>query len=363
MTIGRNLVVGKGPLDADPGQNQWLRNNSNTTFTAFDDFGADSTFSIGTGDLNGDNDLEVVVGNDTADTLWRQTAPGVFVEAPFQLGGALTRAVEIANFNGDTAADILTLGRDGGTNIVYLNSGTGASYTSVVVNLNGIANPADAAVLDADQDDDLDIWVGNGFTSEQADRIYFNNGDGTFAMGQGLSIRETRVTLAADFDGDGLDDVWVGSGRGNHALYSRRVDPVVAYAESFGLTDGDAAPLADPDRDNLPNWAEFAFALNPDLADNQPVDADGSAGVPRMHVGMDQAGNEYLGGWAIRPIGISSILYTLMYSVDFSFDQSQPQSGEILEQVSPTHQRVLLRRFINVGGDRENARVEVEYAP
>jgi hypothetical protein len=56
--------------------------------------------------------------------------------------------------------------------------------------------------------------------------------------------------------------------------------PFAAWAISKGLTSTNNSPSDDPDRDGASNLAEFAYNLNPFVADARPVTPSGTAGLP-----------------------------------------------------------------------------------
>jgi len=58
------------------------------------------------------------------------------------------------------------------------------------------------------------------------------------------------------------------------------VPPYVTWARSFALVGADAEPTADPDHDSVQNVAEFAYNMNPRIADAHWVSPSGSTGLP-----------------------------------------------------------------------------------
>jgi hypothetical protein len=66
-------------------------------------------------------------------------------------------------------------------------------------------------------------------------------------------------------------------------VYSLPNTPYNAWAGSNNLTGANAAPAADPDHDGVSNLLEFAYNLNPKVADAFPVLPNGTAGLPAAH--------------------------------------------------------------------------------
>jgi len=62
--------------------------------------------------------------------------------------------------------------------------------------------------------------------------------------------------------------------------YSLALSPYASWALANGLTSTNNAPTADPDNDGAANLSEFAYNLNPLLADAQPIAPSGTNGIP-----------------------------------------------------------------------------------
>lgn len=131
-----------------------------------------------------------------------------------QSGPALAKG----DVNGDGLEDLFVGGSAGNPSYIFTQNRRGKFRKS---ELGGStqSEDTDATFLDFDQDGDLDLYVASGsneFDSqspEYQDRIYINNGRGSFSLGTGIlpeMLSSSGSVTAADFDGDGDTDLFVG---------------------------------------------------------------------------------------------------------------------------------------------------------
>ncbi|MEZ5464074.1 MAG: VCBS repeat-containing protein [Lysobacteraceae bacterium] len=135
---------------------------------------ADYTRALALGDVDGDGDLDLVVGNAGSDTATPST---------FQ------------------------------ANHLYLNNGTNAPFASVVaitIAPPDLHHTLAVALGDVDGDGDLDMIAGN---SDSRNRLYFNDGSGGFDAGHDITADSfgTFALALGDLDGDGDLDLVVGN--------------------------------------------------------------------------------------------------------------------------------------------------------
>jgi hypothetical protein len=203
-----------------------------------------ATYSAALGDLDGDGDLDGLVGNAATCQMFANGGRGEFtahrwLSAPGD-SGAWSWAVALGDVDGDGDLDVFGAGCCGSStspggilhshNVVWLNDGTGVFRDSG--QRLGESGSKAVALGDLDGDGDLDAFVGNSHESSgvsrpnQPNKIWLNDGTGRFSdSGQLLGRAETQALDLGDVDGDGdLDalaanigsnEVWLNDGSGN----------------------------------------------------------------------------------------------------------------------------------------------------
>ncbi|MCI0587410.1 MAG: VCBS repeat-containing protein [Planctomycetes bacterium] len=211
------------------------------------------TRSLALGDVDGDGDPDALLGNDlgSQSLLQLNDGTGVFTDATSQLPAFAgnTKALAVGDLDGDGDLDAL-LGNNGVSRL-YVNGGTGI-FTNASPQLPSIQEATESLALgDVDGDGDLDALLGNGGTQN---RLYLNDGSGTFADVTAQPAPETQATQSlalGDIDGDGDLDallgndgqsrLYVNAGTGIYADATPQI-PAFAddtYAVALGDVDGD----------------------------------------------------------------------------------------------------------------------------
>jgi len=162
-------VDGDGDLDLVVGneeqQNRIYLNDGDGTFdTISRTVGPvnDFTYGLALGDLDGDGDLDLVVGNMGQSAVYLNDGDGTFDTTSYNVGTSIDEVLGVAlgDLDGDGDLDLVTA--NDGPNVVYLNDGGGHPFDTTTHVVDPVSdNTWDVALGDIDGDGDLDLAVGN----------------------------------------------------------------------------------------------------------------------------------------------------------------------------------------------------------
>ncbi len=165
-------------------------------------------------DLDGDDVLDMVSGNtlvtqgvDAPSIAWKNDGAGVFTTIGTAATGSLTESIALGDLDGDDDPDLLEGNYNGG-NRVWMNDGAGVfAQTGQWLGLGDTMS----VVLG-----DLDLVTGN----DGANLVWKNMGAGIFTdTGQLLGSLNTDSVGLGDVDGDGDPDIVVGNRDGPNRIY------------------------------------------------------------------------------------------------------------------------------------------------
>jgi hypothetical protein len=145
-------------------------------------------------------------------------------------------------------------------------------------------------------------------------------------------------------------------------VYSVPLSPYAAWALARGLTGANNAPAADPDNDFANNLAEFAYNLNPLLADAAPIPPSGTNGLPAARY-LSNVSSGVLEVEFPRRKGPSAV--GLTYTVQFSGDLTTWSTGlaPTITSLNADWERVLVRDSVIGPNPSRFARVVLTYQP
>jgi hypothetical protein len=170
--------------------------------------------------LDGDGHVDLVTVDQGDGEVWVLDGHGdgtfaAMSGSPFNLNAGSLRDVAVADFNGDTKADLAVSSYSNST-VTILDGNGGGSFTAGTV----IHTPSGAqqlAVGDFAQDNAPSLAIGTSCCAGQVD-LWLDDGHGNFseAPGAPYHVGDQQATLAsASFYGDGLPDLAVGDCTGS----------------------------------------------------------------------------------------------------------------------------------------------------
>ncbi|MEY5061385.1 MAG: hypothetical protein RIS45_1306 [Planctomycetota bacterium] len=172
------------------------------------------------GDIDNDLDLDFHVATRASaansSQLWINNGAGTFARLATFVTDATAYSYDFGDIEGDGDLDLIGVNA-GATNTELLlrNNGAGTSWTAVNAQIspNPTVDDNDSRFIDFDNDGDLDLLVA---ALGGADRIYRNNGTGTFTQvttGILPSIVDSSLDVkVGDVSGDGKPDIITAQG-------------------------------------------------------------------------------------------------------------------------------------------------------
>jgi gliding motility-associated-like protein len=215
---------------------------------------------IAVGDMNKDNNLDVLVSNrGTPDDVYIYFGDGAGnFSAPTIIAITNVWDIAVADFNGDTNLDFAVV--IAGTVQIWLNNGTGMSYTAGTT-ITGFNTVEDILAANLDDDGDIDIIAGGAYT--------LNDGTGSFSARIILPQTGNEYTVG-DINKDGHPDiiandnsqnttnarVFIGDGLGNFILLAK------FESNSFfnGVEIADVNNDSNPDVVGIGSWGGVPYA-------------------------------------------------------------------------------------------------------
>jgi len=179
---------------------------------------------------------------------YRNDGKGVFQAAGEALGQMATTGGTLADFNGDGRLDLVTSGRDGNPNVLWLDAKEKAQVMP--------SNHAWKVVSgDLDADGDQDLFFANCFDYSArvaiANEVWFNDGKGHFTRSDQVHAQTSSFDARLhdfDWDGDldafvvtqdGFDELWLNNGKGVFKRSAQQLGAVDGKGNGMGMGDVD----------------------------------------------------------------------------------------------------------------------------
>jgi len=208
------------------------------------------------GDLDGDGDLDAFVANSGAggagepNRVWLNDGDGTFTQSAESYGTFDSRDVSLGDLDGDGDLDAFVANGSGGgssePNRVWLNDGDGTFTQSV--ESYGISASQGLSLGDLDGDGDLDAFIAEA--DYGANSVWLNDGDGTFTQSvESYGVQWSWDVSLGDLDGDGDLDAfvanvfanraWLNDGDGTFTPNGEPYEEQFSVRVSLGDLDGD----------------------------------------------------------------------------------------------------------------------------
>ncbi|WP_370478075.1 MopE-related protein [Tamlana flava] len=272
--------------------------NGNFTLVAGTPFPDVYKSTIDFADVDGDNDLDVLItGSGTNNaaayaTLYLNNGAGIFTEV---IGTPFTPTyqgdVEFEDVNGDGNLDVLICGLGGSSahSELYINDGSGNFTLVAGTPFVGVwLCSVDFADINGDGTQDLLITGADWSGGVESTKLYANDGTGTFTevVTPFVQVADSSVRFF-DMDGDGDQDVIItgNSGSWNTEIYSNDGSGnfFKEYCTPFAGSTGAAIALADVDNDGdedlmIPgNWTSTGISTKLYINNSQPGGSSAAA--------------------------------------------------------------------------------------
>ena len=245
-----------GDLDAFVGNHNqadkvWINDGSGNFTDSGQSLGDSESYGVELGDVDNDGDLDAFVGKDGK--VWINDGNATFADSGQSLGGSRSIGVALGDMDNDGDLDAFVTHRfPTEDHEVWLNDGVG-NFTDSRQSISA-GYSISVSLGDVDGDNDLDAFVTHGDNQYiQGNKVWINDGNATFTLGQSLGASPSIVASFGDVDGDGDLDAFVANsyspGHANKVWINDGNGTFTDSGQSLGLSLSDGVSLGDVDGD------------------------------------------------------------------------------------------------------------------
>ncbi len=206
---------GNGYLDivavtSDGTLSYWLNNSSGFSNEVIVDETFLSLKSIDVIDLDGDLDLDFLIGENNSVSAYYNDGNGNYT-SDYINGNALHSNAIAGDFNGDGLMDFITSSSATNGQLQYFKKHFSGLFFDIFPIAAAPAQTDDMIIDDFDNDGDLDIIVAieSGFWSNDHVLIYYNDGAGNFTQFNTGFSTPAKNPQIIDYNNDGLKDIFI----------------------------------------------------------------------------------------------------------------------------------------------------------
>ena len=186
-------------------------------------------------DLTGNGRSELIVTGSSGTVIMRSQSQGGFEQMSLSSGAGLDLDVTDVDLDGDQ--DILVVRQSDRAVDVQRNNGDGTSYNRSSRNYGSVATVR-SDDINGDGMPDLMLGVDGDDLNPPENKVYIQQGDGSFSSGGSFGAAPVSALLSGDVDIDGWPDVVAVNEAGVHQLYLGTGGSGFALAPEQIVSDG-----------------------------------------------------------------------------------------------------------------------------